>query len=213
MLWEMDGYAIEIIPSEKPEVRVIHWTENRKVLAVRADIPQQELRYIVREIIQNGKSDLSPDVLTTLDVFDKKWPLKILRGTGASYVKEGIIYCRSNNNPLSALQLQKVKDTLFFDYLYHCVGRWEELFDVLVPDVVVRKMNTKPFSVARANAKVTFSRSLQQSSQDLIAYVVFRAMADYVKLPLAQQEKLADRHFPLWKAYYKTLCYEYPRYL
>ncbi|SFS30995.1 hypothetical protein [Sphingobacterium wenxiniae] len=213
MLWDVNGHAIEIIASDKREVRTVRWTEEEKILAVGADIPQQEVRYLIKEMLDKEQEKIEINSITYLEFFDKKWPLKIKYGKGKPYFKNNIIYCFTDRKSISPVFLGKIQTTLFQDVIYREVGCWEDLLQVLVPEILFRKNDSTPFIITKAGEKITFSKSLKNLSLESLAYAVFKAMVQYVDLSEDEEEKLLDKYFPNWNNHYKILCYEYPKYI
>ena len=200
---------VEIVLSDGKGIRVLEWTTAHKKLAVEANVPKDEIVLFVKRLLRKKIKKEIDYTITSIEIFDKKWPVKLAGPSGNPYIKNDIIYCFSNSHNLSYKQIDEIKERLLNTFIHDFVGKWEERLCLLVPTILFRKNKTNPFTICLTKEAITFSKSLHAFSLDVVEYCVAMAMMAYLGLHQKQQEYILNEYMPLWKIYEKNIAYEY----
>lgn len=209
MLWEIDGFEVEILVQKRAGVQVVQWDEQVKKVFVQATLSKDEAIWCIRKLTSANVAARSDYGLGTLMLFDKNWPVKIQGHKIVPYIREGIIYASGSNLALNSRQAAGLQEILLQQHVMQCVSLWEERINTLIPAIAFRKFKTKPFSICLKKKLIVFDKSLHRLKIEVLEYGVFKAVSTYVKLEEKDCLTYKRQYFPSYKNYDKVLAYEY----
>lgn len=211
MIWEIDGYSIEILIAEGDSTLVKQWDEEAKIVCVPALASKDEVLWIVRNLLRDGPQIDVNFAVDRLEVFGKAWPMKVSRGEAPSYMKDGIIYTFSKRIPIAKARLHAIKLELLKKFVLDEVGKWEQILDKLIVEVGFRKLPASWSISHHEDMRLTIDSNLVDQQQDIIAYCVFMAIDELLCLEETYFTDLLKKHFPNYYHYEKILQHEAAR--
>lgn len=209
MLWEIDGFEVEVIVQKREGVAVLQWDVAAKRVAVAASLAKDEAIFCIRKLTAEKESLPKKFSVDSLLLFDRNWPVKIQSAKLAPYIQAGIVYAFGSGDSLSTRQTADLQEILLQQHITNCVGLWEERLNILIPGIAFRKFKTKPYSICLKRKWITFDKNLHRLKLEVIDYGVFTAISTYVKLEEKARVNYISRYFPSYKNYDKVLAYEY----
>lgn len=209
MIWNVDGYEVEVLISGGLEVEVYRWDSSKKIIYVPGALSNDEVRWTIRNIQQNGAVISQQKYYAELDIFGKVWPVVLRKGTGKSYLSGSIVFCYTNRKVISNNFKMQLKQQLLDQILLFYVGTWEERLDKLVPQIGFRKQDRHPYIIDRKTSRISFDKHLHRFELMYIEYCVFEALTLYFGIDTSQKQSYEIKYFTSVKAIQKTLAYEY----
>ncbi|QBQ40847.1 hypothetical protein [Sphingobacterium psychroaquaticum] len=209
MVWEIDGFEVEILLQAEEGIRIARWDETVKQVYVQATLPQQEAIWSIRRLCEGDRGTTEESLYDTLELFDRSWPVKIERQKIRPYIDKNIVHCYVLKGPLTARQRVSLQEELLRSTMLRFVGVWEERLNVLISEIGFRKLKTKPFSVCLRKSGITFDKNLHRLKLEVLEYSVFNALSTYVNLEENVYLSLRDRWFLAYKNCDRILNYEY----
>lgn len=207
---EVEGktYYINIRDSESG-IKVIEEKDDITYLAVPARLSQDKLiAYLKSNPQTNVKPEESSEEYnpTTLPLFDTMFVLVLQADLQYPYLKGKSVY--SPKIPKSKASLEKLSETLLIQELKKQIGFWEEVLDILIDDICIRKLKTNCYTVSDSNRRLTFDKNIVLRSRDFIAYICAIAVFDYLDLEDTVREVLGTKYIKDWRHQQKVLQYE-----
>lgn len=208
MIWEVDGQQITVLLGESREVRLREWTTHKKVIEVPAQMAKAETLWTIRNYLKGQQEQQGIMLLEErLPLFDTTWPVRLLASGQEAYIAAGVVYAYVPHRKLSHRLCTKLQERLLKQYITQLFAEWEVRLNLLLPELSLRKNKHRPYVLSAAG--INFDRGLHFLPQELIAYTVCMAVADYGQWTTARWEELREKEFPRWKTFEKTMLYTY----
>lgn len=210
MIWDIDGQEVVVNIKDGGDVEVIQWEEDKRIIRVPALLSREEAAWALRSIVRSA-SVLSDPVLSvdSLELFDKVWRLKRKPHVSSPFINSGIIYCKSGKNTLTSKQKEAVREALYRQRLMDRIGYWEERFNVLVPQVNVRRITRYPFRLCSRGTYITFDKKLCDQSEELLDYCVCKAVLLFANSLGSERDAVVKKYFPSSAFLEKLIGYAY----
>lgn len=210
MIWDIDGQEVVVKIKDGGDVEVIQWEEDKRIISVPALLSREEAAWALRSIVRSA-SVLSDPVssVDSLELFDKVWRLKREPHVPSPFIKGGIIYCKSGKNTLTSKQKEAVREALYRQRLMDRIGYWEERFNVLVPQINVRRITRYPFRLCSRGTYITFDKKLCDQSEELLDYCVCKAVLLFANSPGSERDAVLKKYFPSSAFLEKLIAYAY----
>ncbi|MGO3109417.1 MAG: hypothetical protein ACTIJ8_13210 [Sphingobacterium sp.] len=209
MIWNVDGYEVEVLITGGLDVQVCRWDNSNKIIYVPGAMSNDEVRWIIRNIQQKGGHAPHQKYYAELDIFGRVWPVILRKGTGKSYLSGNMIFCFTNRSVISNNFKIHLKQQLLDQLLLFYVSTWEDRLDKLVPQIGFRKQDRHPFIIDKKASRISFDKRLHRFELMYIEYCVFDALTLYFGIDESQKQSYEIKYFTSAKAIQKTLAYEY----
>ncbi len=211
MLWNIDGQEIEILTKADGMIEVVHWSESRKAVCLPAQLSREEAVWSLRNLLEQERESKLEIKMGSMTLFDRVWPVRHDERLHQPFLKNNIIYCNIKGRAITTAAENTIKAALLSQWVMHYVGRWEEHFGKLIPQVTFRKNKKAAFTIHLAEGMIRFDKDLLRFQLPLIDYTVFLAICEYLQVDLATVAVVRDKHFPSARLFDKILTYEYDK--
>lgn len=210
MYIEINGEKYHLsIRDSGDDIRIIEQKDDVTYLAVPARIPHDNLISYLKEVsftITNSGLSGKAEVAGTVRLFDTDFTLFIQPVLKSTFIKGKAVFAKKK--PTTEAAWDRLAEDLLMVEIKVNIGFWEEILDVFINTINLRKLKTNFFTFCKDDRGITFNKSLIHRSREFISYVCAVAIFDCLDIEEDEATELKNKYIKDWRHYQKVLSYE-----
>lgn len=210
MIIQVEGKEYLLVVSAEDSIRIESNGKEIPLIFAPAHLSVPELTTYIKQFARQGTKKIQPDNTLdffTIPLFGKTYAVRPVKsGQSKPYLKNDIIYYSpSTFNFRSQEKLESQLGQIIFEQMImNLIGKWEELFQVLVDDIHFKKLARSPYIIK--DHSLTYNNSNIQLDIRVNDYLLAKALIE-VKGKNTFSSNILENYFPEIRQIEKILSY------